>query len=449
MSNKERRRLMALGKVKAAEMSLVQAAAVMDVCYRQAKRIWQRYQTQGDAGLVHRSRGRPGRRRKAVSEREKILRRYQERYPDFGPTLAAEHLSKEGLDVDHETLRRWLLAKGLWSVKRARQKHRQWRERKECFGEMVQMDGSHHDWFERRRERAVLMVMIDEATNRTVARFSEKETTRACYDVLEQWMRRYGTPSSLYVDRDSIYRCERTPTVAEQVAGQEPRTQFGRAMEELGVKLILANSPQAKGRVERRNAVFQDRLVKEMRLGGIDDLETANEFLERRFLPQMNRRFIKQARSAVDAHSKPPLNFRETLSWQEERVVQNDWTIVWGRRWFQIDREHEGLNLVGRKVMLRELRNGKIQAFYRGKKLRCPELPERPSKTKPAPRKVGRLKLTKPAAEHPWRCTGAATGREFWKREKARGALVKCAHQVAAGSVRPSLRSAITTPAAT
>src|SRR5262249_4563486 len=160
----------------------------------------------------------------------------------------------------------WLMQAGVWQVRRKRQQHRAWRERKECFGQMVQLDGSHHDWFEGRRAKAVLMVMVDDATNVTFAGFYEEETTHAAYEVFAGWVRAHGLPGSLYVDRDSIYRCERVATVAEQIANQEPQTQFGRAMEQLGVELILANSPQAKGRVERRNGLLQDRLVKALRL---------------------------------------------------------------------------------------------------------------------------------------------------------------------------------------
>src|SRR5690242_8589503 len=177
-----------------------------DVCssdllgYRQMKRVWRRYQDQGDAGLVHRGRGRTSNRAKEKEFKQKVLARYEQRYGGFGPTLACEHLkADDGLEVDHETLRRWLLAQGSWSLQRRRQKHRQWRERKACLGELVQMDGSHHDWFEGRRGRAVLMVMIDDATNRTHARFFEEESTRAAFDVFEGYTRKYGLPQSLYV----------------------------------------------------------------------------------------------------------------------------------------------------------------------------------------------------------------------------------------------------------
>jgi hypothetical protein len=188
-----------LAGVKARELTLVQAAGLTGLGYRQIKRVWRRYQADGDAGLVHGLRGRPSPRRIAAKLRVKILARVAVRYADFGPTLAAEYLSQEGLVVDHETLRRWQLAEGTRTVRRRRQKHRQWRERKPCLGAMVQLDGSDHDWFEGRRGRAVLMVMVDDATNRVWAQFFEGETTRASYDVFEGWLRRVGLPQSLYV----------------------------------------------------------------------------------------------------------------------------------------------------------------------------------------------------------------------------------------------------------
>jgi hypothetical protein len=259
-----------------------------------------------------------------------VLTRYAERYPDFGPTLAAEYLQADGLKVDHETLRRWLLAEGKRTVRRRRQRHRQWRERKPCFGQMAQLDGSHHDWFEGRRAKCVLMVMVDDATGRLWAQFFEEETTRASYDVLEGWVRRHGLPRSLYVDRDSIYRCEGEASVAEQLAGKEPQTQFGRAMETLAVELILANSPQAKGRVERMNGVLQDRLIKALRLADINDLESANRFLDEKFLAAFNRKFNVLAASPADVHRDVPRRLEEVLSWEEPRVVQRDWTVARG-----------------------------------------------------------------------------------------------------------------------
>jgi transposase len=390
--------------VKTRELNQVQAAELLGVSYRQAKRIWRRYQDEGDAGLVHRLRGKPGLRCKAPALRAQVMARWaQERYADFGPTLLAEELAKEGVVVDHDTLRRWMLATGKGTVRRRRQQHRQWRERKPCFGAMVQLDGSHHDWFEGRRAKCVLMVMVDDATNRMRARFSEEETTRASYDVLEGWVRQNGVPGSVYVDRDSIYRCEGEPSVADQLAGKERQTQFGRAMSQLGVELILANSPQAKGRVERMNGVLQDRLVKALRLARINDLESANRFLEEKYHKEYDQRFERVPASPRDVHRDVPCNLDEILSWEEERVVQKDWTAACEGKWYQVDRQHEALSLVGRKMVIRTLRDGRVQLAYRGKKLKWKELPERPQRNLGRePAKVRRVK-SPPAANHPWR----------------------------------------------
>lgn len=449
MSGKERKRLVVLAAVKKGAMSVAEAGRVMGVSYRQAKRIWQRFRQQGDAGLVHRGRGQAGPRGKEAKLKQQILKRVAERYPDFGPTLAAEKLREEGLEVDHETLRRWLVAEGRWAVGRKRHKHRAWRERKECFGQMAQLDGSHHAWFEERGPKAVLMVMIDDATNVTGAHFAPEETTEASYAVFEGWVEEHGLPGSLYVDRDSIYRCERLASVEEQIAGQEPRTQFGRAMERLGVELILAHSPQAKGRVERRNGLLQDRLVKELRLAGINDVAAANEFLKKTFLPSLNARFRVAPRSPVDAHRHSSHNLQEILCWEETRVVAKDWTVAWKGRWFQIDAEHERLSLVNRKVVVRQLRDGSLQLIYDERKLRWKELPARPQRVKPEPPRVHRTTVVQPEKEHPWRQPGVAYSQRFWRAEKARATAVKQAGpQAAAASGQPPLRSGFPAAAA-
>jgi transposase len=404
MSRKERERITVMQGVKSKQLSQVQAAELLGVSYRQAKRIWQRYEAQGDAGLVHRLRGKPGLRHKPLSLRVEVLARCaEERYADFGPTLMAEELEKEGLVVDHDTLRRWLLTTGKRTVRRRRQQHRQWRERKPCFGAMVQLDGSHHDWFEGRRSKCVLMVMVDDATNRIRVRFFEEETTRASYDLLEVWVRQHGLPGALYVDRDSIYRCEGLASVADQLAGRQRQTQFGRAMEQMGVQLILANSPQAKGRVERMNGVLQDRLVKALRLAKIDDLEGANAFLEQTYEAEFNRRFARVAASPLDAHRGVPRNLNEVLSWEEQRVVQRDWTVVCEGNWYQLDRQHETLSLVGRKVVVRTLRDGQVQLAYRGGKLKWKQLPAQPQRVEP-PKSCQAVRVIKPPGQnHPWR----------------------------------------------
>ena len=216
-------------------------------------------------------------------------------------------------------------------------------------------------------------------------------------------MRQHGLPGSVYVDRDSIYRCEGKPTIAEQLAGPARLTQFGRAMKQLGVELILANSPQAKGRVERMNGVLQDRLVKALRLAGINDLESANRFLDATYLKEFNRRFARVAASPLDVHRGVPRTLAEILSWEEERVVAKDWTVACEKKWYQLDRQHEALSLAGRKVVVRTLRDGRVQLVYRGQKLKWRELPGRPVRSRRIkPAKAVRV-VRPPAANHPWR----------------------------------------------
>jgi transposase-like protein len=408
MSQREWRRAACLGRVREGSITLQVAAEEMGLSYRQAKRLWRRYLKEGDEGLRHGLRGRASNHGSSLA-RERVLALMRGPYDGFGPTLAAEHLAKDGLHVDHETLRRWMVREGMWERHRKRRPYRRRRQRKASWGEMVQMDGSPHDWFEGRGPRCVLMVMIDDATNRTLARFFPEETTEAAYRVFEAYVGRHGLPQSLYVDRDSIYREPRQPTTQEALAGEEPLTQFGRAMKELGVQLICAHSPQAKGRVERRHGLLQDRLVKEMRLQGIADIAAANAYLAKTFLRDLNRRFTVPPLHPGDGHRPVPpgVKLAEVLSWQEERVVHNDWTVHWHNRCFQVDARERKQNLAGKTVLVRELLDGTIQLVYGGRKLAWTELQQRPTRPEAQPRRLrgnqpGRTPW-KPAADHPWR----------------------------------------------
>jgi hypothetical protein len=414
MNSQERRRLELMARVRDKQLTLVTVAELLALSYRQIKRLWRRYHQEGDAGLVHRLRGRVSPRRRPAAQRQAALAHYERDYPDFGPTLAAEQLAKRhGLVVDHETLRRWLITANLWQRHRKSSPHRQRRPRKEHAGELVQIDGSEHDWFEGRAPRAVLMVMIDDATNRTVARFYDAEETRSAFDIFGRYYDRYGLPQALYPDQDSIYQVN-TPFAPDQ---PRPLTQFGRAMQQLGVGLRPAHSPQAKGRVERRHGVFQDRLVKELRLAGIRTLAAANRYLDDTFLPDLNARFTVAPVAAADLHRQLPRGqvLAEWLCWEEERVVARDWTLSWQGRIWQIDKRHVALSLVGRRVVVRTLLDGREQLIYRGAQLTWWELPARPG---PAPRPaaaqvpVSRRSST-PGATHPWRRFGIAAGRNF------------------------------------
>ena len=407
MNTKERRRLEIVSRVKDKFITLKKAAELLDISYRHIRRIFKRYREEGDNGLVHKGRGNASNRRIVEKTRKAVLKLYDDKYEDFGPTLASEHLvSDDGYTVDHETLRRWLIKDGRWQRRRRRKKHRAWRERKEHAGELVQMDGSHHDWFEGRRGKAVLTVMVDDATSKTFARFFEGETTRASMETFQTYVECYGLPQALYVDGDSIYRCDRQPTVDEQLKQTGPLTQFGRAMNTLNVKIIPAYSPQAKGRVERTNGTLQDRLVKEMRLKGIKTIEEANRFLEEIFLPKYNEKFNMIPKKEEDLHRRIPEDvvLDGILCFEESRQVQNDWTVRWMNRFFQLTKRNEVLGLVKQKITVREKLDGMIQLVYKGHTLAFEELPERPEKMTVKVKQLARSrKPWKPAPDHPWR----------------------------------------------
>ena len=406
LSRKERLRLEVLSKVRKGGINLAKAAELLRVSYRQVLRIWQRFEAEGSLGLQHGLRDRPSNRQIEPGRRERVLELYRTKYGDFGPTLAMEYLRKvDGEDLSPETLRRWLTGAGLWQPRRRGAPHREWRERRAHWGELVQMDGSEHDWFEGRRGRASLMVLIDDATNWTHAKFFESETTMAAMTVFQEYVGYYGLPRALYVDRDSIYETTRDSTVDEALQDAAPRTQFGRAMKELEVELILAHSPQAKGRVERRHGVFQDRFVKALRLRKICSLEGGNHFLETEFLDALNEQFHVEARSSTDLHRSVPrgLKLEYVLSYQEPRVVQNDWTVSWCNRIFQVHESHQKLTLARKKILVSELLDGQIRLTHRGRELAWSELPTRPSPAKPKPSQTGVPAKQKPAANHPWR----------------------------------------------
>lgn len=408
MSGKERRRLEVLGRVKSGELSLVSATEVLAVSYRQAKRLWARYQEQGDAGLLHRLRGRASNRHVQPIRKEQALALYGEKYTGYGPTLAAECLqSEDGLAVPVSTLRAWLCAAGLWQRQRRRKLHRRRRPRREHLGELLQMDGSHHDWFEGRRGTAVLMVMIDDATGRIGARFFENESWHSAATMLRWYTARHGLPRALYVDQHSIYRADWDPTPDEIFAGIEPKTQFGRALHELDVELIRAHSPQAKGRVERVNRTLQDRLVKELTRAGISDLAAANRFLEETYLARFNQRFGKPATKSADLHRLvADERVLRVLSLQQDRVLQPDWTVRWHNGFLQLPRATAEHVQPGQRVVISEQLNGQLCLFVGDRELPWSNVRETPPVPPPVPRgPTGSNQGQKPAANHPWRHT--------------------------------------------
>jgi hypothetical protein len=338
MSRKERERLVVLSRVKDKELSRRAAAEVLDLSLRQVHRLYLRYLAEGDRGLVHRSRGRPSSRKIASGERQKAMELYRAIYRGFGPTLLAEKLGADhGIWVSHDTARRWLIEEGLLERTRKGRRSRRRRLRRERFGQMLQMDGSHHAWFEGRGGRCCLMVIIDDATGRMRGRFYEGETLAAAMDTFGRWCREFGVPQSLYVDRSGIYRCDREATQGELQSKRHPLTQFGRAMKELGVRLILARSPQAKGRVERANGTLQDRLVKELRLAGIGNVQQANAWLEQsRFFQRLSEQFGVQPMDAGDAHRPVVSDLSCVLCVKEQRSVSLDGCVQWQGQTLQL-----------------------------------------------------------------------------------------------------------------
>jgi hypothetical protein len=334
MSQRERDVLKMMQPVLEGKRTQAEAARLLKLTTRQVRRIQRKLESEGDTALVHGLRGQSSNHQHDSALRTKVLSVYRKKYPDFGPTFACEKLAEEGLTVGVETLRRWLLAEGLWERRRKRDPHRSRRPRRDCFGELVQMDASIHDWLEGRGETIVLITMIDDATSRVHAQFYPHGTVETHMDLLGRWIRKYGRPLAVYTDRHSIFEPQEK---GQPVADPDALTQFGRALDELDIELIRAHSPQAKGRVERSFGTSQDRWVKELRLGKARTCDQANAVLEE-LLPKHNTKFARTARQPKDAHRclGPSLRLESILSIQTERVVSNDYVVRLNNRFYQL-----------------------------------------------------------------------------------------------------------------
>lgn len=410
MSKKERDRKGVFEMVRRGLWTLVDAADHLDLCYRQCRRSYKRYLLEGDAGLIHKSRGQPSNRSKNPEMRETVIRRYEESYEGFGPTLAAEKLEAEGFKVDHETLRRWLIAEGKWKRHRRRSQHRQRRERREHFGELVQMDGSFHHWFGPEHPEYCLIDLIDDATGIRMSLMAEEETTEACMRALWEWIERYGVPKALYVDKKNVFITKREATLEEQLAGEEPKTTFGKACDKLDIEIIPANSPQAKGRVERAHGVNQDRLVKELKLQGVTTIEGANELLVGGFVENLNQKFAMQPTREEDFHRPVPrgVKLSEVFCYEESRTIDNNWVVRYQNRIFQIGKENYPLPRPKQKVTVQKLLDGSIRLLYAGQRLKYQEIElgavkVSTEKKVALSKQVAPKPINKPAADHPWR----------------------------------------------
>lgn len=351
---------------------------------------------------------------------------YGERLSGFGPTLASEKLREWGEEVDHETLRRWLMGAGMWQRRRKRGPHRRWREPRRRFGELVQLDGSHHDWFGS-GERCCLMQMVDDATGRSLARLEGEETTAAAMLLLWGWIARYGVPAALYVDGKTVYVTDREATAEEQLAGEEPLTAFGKACGMLGIRIIQAHSAPAKGRVERKHGVYQDRFIKELALRGITTIEGANHLLEGGFVEALNERFGRQPVDAHDAHRRVPagVDLASVFVFEQTRTVANDWTIRYENRWYQITGPKEGMPRPKVKVTVQRRLDGSLHIFYRQRELTIREIPAA-ARIKPRPQVrvepqaiVVSQSPQRPAPDHPWRRPFSRNAPSFTDRDPA------------------------------
>jgi len=417
MSERELRRAAMLGRVAAGELKLVQAAELLELSYRQGKRLWRRYREEGAAGLVHHSAGRVSNRAYAERFRRRVLRLVREKYSGevgerFGPTLAAEHLAEEdGAEIDAETLRRWMLAEGLWSRERKRTPYRKRRARKEHFGELVQMDGSFEAWLEERGPEGCLMNLVDDATSTVLCRLGEEETIWAAAGALRRWIERYGVPQALYTDWKNVY--VREPTAKERVTGEAPLTQFGRMCARSGIRIVAASSPQAKGRVERSHGTHQDRLIKKLRHRNVCTVAGANRYLQQEYLAEHNRRFARPAAGKEDFHRSAPsaAQLDRIFRLESERVISNDWVIRFNGRSLQLERQSQRYAPTRATVTVWETQDGRLEVDYRGQKLAWQEIAPAAGEVRsatptrgPAPaQRAHRRPCGKPAADHPWR----------------------------------------------
>ena len=382
MSKEEIKRLHYVKNAEEGRIKQVEAAKVLEISDRQFRRIVFKYRTYGEEGIVHGLRGKRSNRRKAERLREKILKLYEKKYYGFGPTLLSEKLSElEGIEVSDEWLRGVLLSDKTIECdwQRKGRKHRRWRERKENCGAMVQRDGSEHDWFEGRGPRCVLMGYIDDATGRVFGRFYEYEGTFPAMDSFRHYIRKHGIPCSLYLDKHGAYQSKKKLTAEEELEGKEKSdTQFERAVKEVGSKLIPAHSPQAKGRVERLFNTFQDRVIKEMRLAGVSNIEEANKFLEG-YLPKYNKRFSVIARSSADLHRPVPggLNLDRIFCIKTKHPVRNDFTVIHEKKLYQIEDKTRA-----KKIVVEERINGAVKLYAGDKSLKYKHIENLPVKKK-------------------------------------------------------------------
>lgn len=359
MSRKEVDRVSVLDEVIAKKLKQGDASRKLGISTRQLRRILKEYRRNGPSALIHKLRGKVSNNKTPQELLDQAIDLVRDKYDDFGPTFAAETLEKyDNLIINHDVLRLEMIKVGLWKTKQRKHKHRQWRERKEYFGEMVQFDGSHHLWFEIRGKMCCLLASKDDATGETYGHFSEHEDIKGVFAFWKEYIKKYGKPKSIYLDRGSVYKVNHKSVFDDP----EVLTQFERACKELGIEVIHAKSPQAKGRIENGFGTLQDRLVKEMRLRNIGNIDDANKYLKEEFLPEYNQRFAVPAKTQGDFHKPliPNENLDQIFSVQSERQVNNDFTIRLKGKWYQLAEIQPKTVLQKSKVTIEERMDGTI-----------------------------------------------------------------------------------------
>jgi len=398
MSMKELKRIPVIHSVLNGQITQQEAANILGLCREQVGRITAKVREEGDIGLIDKSRGKPSNRATPPKTKDRILYLCRTEYKGFSPTFAAEKLFEiDKIYVHKETLRFWFIENDIEYKKRKAPKHRSWRPRRVSFGQMVQMDGSPHLWFENRGSESVLMGYIDDATGNAFGLFYEYEGLMPAMDSFRQYIEKYGIPQSVYLDRHSTYKSTKKPTMEDELNNQKALTQFARALSELGVEIIYAGSAQAKGRIERSFKTHQDRLIKEMRLKNISTIKQANKFARSYYFPKHNSKFAIMAKDKADLHTPIPkgLDLDRIFCIKNKAALRKDFTVQYDNRFYQI------LDAVRTdKVAIEERLNGKIHIYYKDKELRYKIIDKRPQKPK-EPRKLRRRYI--PPADHPWK----------------------------------------------
>jgi hypothetical protein len=382
MNKKELERIPILESHACGKLTLNDCAIRMHVSYRQAKRIWKRYKASKAKGLIHRNRGRKPAIAYSNEFKETILSIYRTKYLEFGPTFAAEKLFEDDdISINAETLRLWLKNEGLWTKKRKHKIYRERRERRPCFGDLLQIDGSIHKWFSNTDEHYCLLNIVDDSTGITMAFLDKGETTKILLKTLKKWIETYGIPKAVYVDLKSVYVGFKKlkEKYDDDLLIQEGFSVFEQVCKKLNIQIIRAYSAQAKGRVERKHGVFQDRLVKDLKLYGINTIEVANNYLEERFLPKINQKFAIDPASKIDAHRSIDLyeDLNEILCWNYKRNLRNDWTIQFERQYYQLEKIDSDLK-PGEIISIKRYLNGQMRFWYKGKELKYRKLPRKP-----------------------------------------------------------------------